>query len=579
MTTPTAVERTVAGLRRFGRSPALEHAGTVTTYTDLADQIDALATRLRDDLRIQAGAAALVTTRHTPSTITAILACVRAGITYVPVPEDVPPARLGHIRTAVRPAVHLHDGDGTIVAEHLAAAPAGHRTQQTAPLAVLHTSGSTGAPKSVTIDARNLDHFLLWCRGALPLTSADRLAVLSPLHFDLCTHDIYHGLYSGATLVVPDDHERTSPQAAGRFVAASGITRMYMVPTFLERVATSVVRSSADADHVRTVMFAGERLTSRGRNAVEQAFPRASLHNLYGPIETNVVTALHVRRGTAHDSADVGAALPGVALGIRHPDGTLHGDGRGELTVSGTAVTPGYLDPAHNAAKFTVSSTGEPVYRTGDEATLTPTGEVRLHGRLDTMVKIRGHRIELDEVEAVLLAHDHVSECGVVLAATGDDLDAFVLPAAGPAPRSDDLVHQLLAHCKAELPEAAVPARIHVLDRMPVTSTGKIDRQSLKSLRRNNDSPHPTPVAEPTGAVADPERVIEQILSDRLNSNPDDLRALPVLREHPAFNSLVAAQVVEAVEDFLGCTADYDRFTARTFDSITSMGDLFVHRT
>ena len=190
------------------------------------------------------------------------------------------------------------------------------------------------------------------------------------------------------------------------------------------------------------------------------------------------------------------------------------------------------------------------------------------------MVKIRGQRVELDEIEAVLLRHDAVDEGGVVLSSGGDELHAFIV--LNPDRNLDASIAALVEHCRAHLPAVAVPGRIRTLAQMPVTGTGKIDRQSLKGLLAQEIADEIPPAL--TVANTDPERAIEEMLSARLQSSAEDLRALSNLREHPAFNSLIAAQVVEAVEDLLDCSADYDRFTARSFDSITSMGELFVHR-
>ncbi|MDJ0005841.1 AMP-binding protein [Rhodococcus fascians] len=571
--TLTAVQETLDSLRQFGDLPALESSDSKVTYKELADAIDKLAARLSNEPTIGPGAHVLVSSRHVPQTIVIMLACVKANVAYVPVPPDAPETRVEKICSLVQPAAYLQADGATVNIDLLGLAQGFAPENRDDILAILHTSGSTGTPKSVLIEHSNLDHFMLWCRQVLPLTREDRVAVLSPLHFDLCTHDIFHGLHAGATLVIPDEHERTHPGTAGRLIATRGITRIYMVPTFLERVATSLVRSGLRPRHVRCVMFAGERLTLQGRTAVEEAFPRATLHNLYGPIETNVVTALELQRGAEHDSSEVGRALPGVELGIRHPDGTISTEGRGELTISGPAVTPGYLDELHNAQKFIVAPTGERTYRTGDEATLSPDG-VYLHGRLDSMVKIRGQRVELDEIEAVLLRHDAVDEGGVVLSSGGDELHAFIV--LNPDRNLDASIAALVEHCRAHLPAVAVPGRIRTLAQMPVTGTGKIDRQSLKGLLAQEIADEIPPAL--TVANTDPERAIEEMLSARLQSSAEDLRALSNLREHPAFNSLIAAQVVEAVEDLLDCSADYDRFTARSFDSITSMGELFVHR-
>ncbi|MFD6107552.1 AMP-binding protein, partial [Nocardia salmonicida] len=429
----TAIDELLAGLASFDTRPAIESPDGVIDYAGLIDEVDALTHRLRSEVGAVAGSRVLISTHHSMGTVIAMLACARAHLTYVPVPPEIPTARLAHIRDVVQPVAHLRDSAKALVVEKLELSgsygiPRNARMPAVVPLAVLHTSGSTGTPKSVLIAHENLDHFLRWCQTALPLEGSDRIALLSPLHFDLCTHDIFHGLRSGATLVLPSEFTRTSPQAASAFIDSAAITSAYMVPTFLERVAQSALRSQPDARSIRRIMFAGERLTARGRRLVEKAYPDAVLHNLYGPIETNVITAVRLDRDHRHDSSEVGPALPGVTLRVRAPDGALTGSGRGELVAAGTAVTPGYLDSHQNAERF-FEAEGQRWYRTGDEATLSG-GAVYLHGRLDNMVKIRGHRVELEEVETTIDGLHAVNKAAAIVSPSGDSIDAYIEVAA-----------------------------------------------------------------------------------------------------------------------------------------------------
>lgn len=421
----------------------------------------------------------------------------------------------------------------------------------------------------MAIEASNLDHFLNWCRQVLPLNSQDRIAMLSPLHFDLCTHDIFHGLGSGATLVFPSEIEQSNPQAAARFITERGITRLYMVPTFLEAVASAVLRSTGVAPTVGTVMFAGERLSSGGRKAVESAFPRARFFNLYGPIETNVITARELTTGAAHDSSDVGTPLPGVHLAVRQNSGNITNYGRGELIAGGSAVTPGYLNKEHNAEKF-VTYQSRRFYRTGDEATLS-SETVKLHGRIDSMVKIRGQRVEIDEVEAQINTVGEVSQTAVISSAVGDSLEAFIVvtPEAKNSTEASHIISTVVSHCRGTLPDVALPSQVHVVDSLPQTTTGKIDRTALTPSNTSQSTPFTA------SNSTNPVEAIEEFLTARLDTPTEHLRSISSLREHPSFNSLIAAECIEAVEDRLGCSADYDKLTSSSFDSIDSMGALF----
>ncbi|MFF2392315.1 AMP-binding protein [Nocardia sp. NPDC058114] len=576
----TAIDELLAGLASFDTRPAIESPDRLIDYAELIDEVDALADRLRLEAGAVAGSRVLISTHHSAGTVIAMLACARAHLTYVPVPSEIPAARLAHIRDVVQPVAHLEDSAHALVVEKLERSgsygiPRNARMPAVVPLAVLHTSGSTGTPKSVLIAHENLDHFLRWCQAALPLDGGDRVALLSPLHFDLCTHDIFHGLGSGATLVLPSDFTRTSPQAASAFIDSTATTSAYMVPTFLERVAQSALRSGTDARSIRRVMFAGERLTNRGRRLVEKAYPDAELHNLYGPIETNVITAVRLDRDHRHNSSEVGSALPGVTLRVRPPGGTLAESGRGELVAAGTAVTPGYLDSHQNAQRL-FDAEGQRWYRTGDEATLSG-GSVYLHGRMDNMVKIRGQRVELEEIETTIDGLHTVEKAAVIVGTSGDSVDAYIeVATSASAAEPGQIQVQIVEYCRKLLPSVAVPGSVRVLPEMPVTATGKVDRQALKALRAQSTPHLPEGSARPSRTTS-PAQLIAHHLAQHLGSAPAELKALRALRDHPRFNSMVAAQCIEAVEDHLGRAADYDKFTDKSLETIASMGELFAH--
>lgn len=413
-------------------------------------------------------------------TVATYVACLSRGWTYVPVPEDAPADRAAQIVSSSGAQVHVRTRtDTSTPAWDVECRPGPerpHLEQSERPACILHTSGSTGAPKGVLLTAENIDAFVRWCIQAVPLRPGDRVASLSPFHFDLCTHDIHAVLAQGAALVLPSPDVETSPQRALAFVVERGITRLYMVPTFLERLARAGAKRSVRAPDVTTVMFAGERLPAAARPALEAVFPAAELWNLYGPIETNVITALRLERGEPHDGSQVGRALPDVDLAVRSTDGEVRTHGRGELLAAGPSVTPGYL--ADLPDRF-VRHDDRRYYATGDDVELHGDGRVVLHGRLDHMVKIRGLRIELEEVESVIGSSSSVSAVGVTPAPDGLSLVAHLQADADTD--ADDAVRLATQRCAEQLPPSMVPAQWRCLEVMPTTSSGKVDRQRLRA--------------------------------------------------------------------------------------------------
>ena len=277
------VQRVVNRVRTCGDLPAVVTPETITSYSQLYARMNEVADLMRT-VGPRPGDRFIVPSRHTVDVVALYLACIDNGWVYVPLPESTPARRQAEIEEAVRPAGVIHRDPRT---SDLSVRRSGAgRVPEASPglLAILHTSGSTGRPKSVKISRRNLDDFLLWCARSVPLRDEDSVASFSPLHFDLCTHDLFHTLGSAARLVFPSPDGAESVHHCADLLAKNNVTRLYMVPTYLERVATHLLSRDRRLTDVRTVMFAGERLTHAGRSAVEQAFPRARLLNLYGPI-------------------------------------------------------------------------------------------------------------------------------------------------------------------------------------------------------------------------------------------------------------------------------------------------------
>jgi len=470
-----------AAISRHGDATAVTTSRGDLTYRDLSNLISRVEGDVRRAARVSdAGMRILVTSKKSAATIATYVACLLNRWVYVPLNEDTPELRLQGIIDGTMPTVKVTPQtacDDYTVDGVLQESPSGRDDLA----AILHTSGSTGAPKAVGISPRNLSAFVAWCARAFPLASTDRVAALSPFHFDLCTHDIYVSLLAGAAIALPEPIEEFSPQKCFQFVRDRGITRLYMVPTFLERLAISGARRSATLPDVMTVMFAGERMTAGAREAVEKTFTRARLFNLYGPIETNVVTCQEFVRGALHDSSDIGQSVTGSELAILDGAGMIRAAGRGELVVSGDVVSPGYLDP-DNTGKHFFDRAGIWHYRTGDEVTIATDGAVRLHGRLDNMVKVRGHRIELEDVEAAVSSVPDIRSSGVVVAADGLSITAYVEVNGNP----DLCVEAARGSCSERLLPYMVPSRFRVLQELPTTSTGKVDRQALRRMESDS---------------------------------------------------------------------------------------------
>ncbi|MFD7324047.1 amino acid adenylation domain-containing protein [Streptomyces sp. NPDC059875] len=500
---------------------AVRHRGRSTDYATLDRAATALAATLREH-GVRPGDRVGLWFGKSTETIVTLHAILKCGAAYVPVDPATPAARAAYIlddcavRCLVTDAPRL-----ALLQEH--GAPAALRTAVVvgdepapavdpairctgweeavgrtlpdgfAPAAVgpddlayvLYTSGSTGTPKGVMLSHRNALAFVDWAVAEFGLTSADRLSSHAPVHFDLSVFDVFAAAGAGACLVLVPEHHKALGPALNRLVAEEGITVWYSVPGALIRMLDAKNRALLTGSRLRTVLFAGEPFALKHLRRLREALPGAALHNLYGPTETNVCT--HHRVTDADLAPDrtasppIGRPCPYAETRLLDPDGRPVPDvpgAEGELSVAGDSVMLGYWGHTPPGEDGGASETTTRTHRTGDLVRSLGDGGYLYLGRRDHMIKIRGYRVEPEEIEAVLMRMPAVHEavCVAVPGADGGkELEAHVVPAEGAAPDPAEL----RAHCLATLPRYMVPASFHLVGSFPRTSTGKTDRRAL----------------------------------------------------------------------------------------------------
>lgn len=350
---------------------------------------------------------------------------------------------------------------------------------------ILYTSGSTGKPKGVMLTHGNALAYVDWCSTVFAVSASDRFSSHAPLHFDLSILDLYLCFKHGATLVLIGSEIGREPQGLAQLISDRRISVWYSAPSILSALAQFGKLERFDFGALRIVFFAGEVFPVKFLRLLKGLWTRPTYYNLYGPTETNVCTwhaipaVVPDERKEPYPIGKVCANLIGKVVDEEGRD--LPSDAEGELCIAGPNVMQGYWNlPEQTERAFLVDDAGRRWYRTGDIVELDEAHDYVYMGRRDRMVKRRGHRVELNEIESGLYRHADIKEAAVVALKSDDGvrIRAFVAPKDGVT-----LGVIALKRFSAEnLPSSMVPDEFVLLAALPKTSTDKVDYQRLKDL-------------------------------------------------------------------------------------------------
>jgi amino acid adenylation domain-containing protein len=350
---------------------------------------------------------------------------------------------------------------------------------------ILYTSGSTGQPKGVVLTHGNALSFIDWVSDTFQPNFDDVFSSHAPFHFDLSILDIYVPLKHGARLVLINEPLGKDPLKLAAAIGSERISVWYSTPSILSLLADYGKLDRHDCSQLRIVFFAGEVFPIPRFRNLRTFWPKPRFVNLYGPTETNVCTYYEVPAGDswkAFDTFPIGTICVPNKGRVVDEEGTDVTPGTpGELVVAGPNVMRGYWNlPEHNARAFFHTPDGRQWYRTGDIVVEEAGASYRYLSRRDRMVKRRGYRVELGEIEVALNKHPDVREGAVVAipdAESGVRIGAFVSCAED---RRLTII-ALKTFCSQNLPPYMIPDTFMVVDAMPRTSTDKIDYQALKA--------------------------------------------------------------------------------------------------
>jgi len=598
----TLVAMIAETLIRHPQRPALVGDGARWSRAELAGRVAEAAARLAAE-GVRQGDLVAVLLPRSPQQIVTFLAAMWRGAAYLPLDPEHPDSRIAAMLDDASPRVVVTDGAGAprlqgrsvLVLDgadapidpgaHAAPAP----VVPTDPAYVLYTSGSTGLPNGVVIQHRAIVNRLAWMAAGFDVGADDVVLHKTPATFDVSVWEIFLPLLTGATLVVAPEGAQRDPGRLARLVRAHGVTAMHFVPSLL---GPFLDHPESAGIEIARVFCSGEALTPALRDRFHTRVT-GELHNLYGPTEAAIdVTHWPAPPEDRSDPLPIGRPVWNTRTYILDaelrpvPPGVT-----GELWLAGRQLARGYLArEALTAERFRPDPfhQGQRMYRTGDLARWGRDGEVLYIGRIDSQVKVRGQRVELGEVESALAEIPGVGAAVAGVRAGGSGapaLTAWIVPAANGEALKLEEVRTALG---GRLPAAMVPTAWVMLDALPLTSSGKVDRRALPDPVSASPSSERPPATKAEELVA---RLYQEVLG--LGAMPgrddeffalggDSIRAVELLNSlrddrgidlgpgaifgHPSVTGFGA--IVERALDFASGAQAFDGF-----DTLLSLGE------
>ena len=509
---------------RYPEKDALTLRDERMTYGELEIESNRLASGL-SGIGLQKGERAGIYMNRCIASIVGVFGILKAGATYVPIDPLCPPARLSYIvnKCGIKHLVTTQDKLANIEQVFPAQSPlenilvmdgpdSDNRSLGSAKLFgwrdmkgiatedairtnvidsdlayILFTSGSTGNPKGVMLSHLNSLTFVNSAHDFFGIRMEDRFSNICPLHFDMSVFDLYVAFRAGATVVIIPETTTIFPVKLAEIIAKNRITVWNSVPSALSLLAGYRNLARHDLSSLRLILFAGEQFPLKYLRRLKDAVPGARFCNMYGQTEANSSTYYWVDQlpPDATASLPIGRSLPNFDVFSLDEDGRpVTEPGReGELYVRASTVALGYWGEGEKTEKAFVKNPllpdlKERVYKTGDLVSLDSRGNYVFLGRKDHMIKSRGYRIEIGEIETVLNNHPEIENAVVIPIPDeliGNRITVIAVPATPGRVTKEDIVQ----YCSQHLPRYMIPESVEFRESLPTTSSGKVDRRKL----------------------------------------------------------------------------------------------------
>jgi D-alanine--poly(phosphoribitol) ligase subunit 1 len=350
---------------------------------------------------------------------------------------------------------------------------------------IIFTSGTTGVPKGVMVSAGAARHYIETTTALLGLRESDRALETCELTFDVSVHNMFTTWEAGASLhVLP----AARVMSAVKFVRENGVTVWNSVPSLVGMLRQVKVLGPGALPEVRLTVFGGEQLSKGAVEAWRTAAPASVIHNFYGPTETTVyclsqLVADPTPLTPGRDVVAIGTALPGTQAAVLDGSGNPVAENcAGELAIAGVQLAIGYLNAPDLTSERFATYQGKRWYLTGDIAMRDSAGTFHWLGRMDNQIKVLGHRVELEEIDAHLRVVADADLAATVAWPSVDGAAQGLVAFVGAKTIEDG---QIIRALKARLPPYMIPSRIFPLENMPLNTNGKVDRKALRQILEN----------------------------------------------------------------------------------------------
>jgi non-ribosomal peptide synthetase component F len=460
------------------------------TYSELERETNKLAYSL-SEIGIERGERVGIHMSRCINSVVGAFGILKAGATYVPIDPMCPPSRLSYIinKCAIKCLLTSREKLTNIERGFPERSPIEN-------ILIMNSLDpgfrSPGNPKGVMISHLNSLTFINSVHDFFQITMDDRFSNICPLHFDMSVFDLFVAFKAGASVIIVPENVSIFPSQLAEFIEKNKISVWNSVPSALSLLANFKNLDNYDFSGLRLILFAGEVFPVKHLRRLQKTIPRARFYNIYGQTEANSSTYYWVEQVPSDDSAllPIGKPFPNFEVFALNEDRKrINKPGeKGELYVRASSVALGYWGDVEKTEECFVKNPLKPdlnerVYKTGDLVQLGSDGNFIFLGRKDHMIKSRGYRIEIGEIETVLCNHPEIMTAVVIPIPDeliGNRIAAVIVPLKkGTVGRED-----IIKHCAIRLPKYMIPELIEFRDSLMMTSSGKVDRQSYIELFR-----------------------------------------------------------------------------------------------